>query len=255
MFREVFSLKNSMFLRVATIILGIVILFAAAFLGIYFGCEIKEVNIVGNELHEDTVIKEVILNDQYSWNSVYVYAKYRFLKPAAIPFVDTMDISLDGPNKLTITVYEKNMIGYFYVESTGQYAYIDKDGVVEELSTREIEGIARIQGLQIDKVTLYEPLKTDNKSLFKKLLSLTQILQKYKLMPSTIKVDDNNGLVLSYGDITVNWGQATNLNDKAVRLEKIFPQLEGLKGTLHMEEWVNENSDITFEKTKKKKKS
>lgn len=255
MYREVFVLKNSLFLKVATVIMGIVIILAAGFLGIYFGCEIKEVNIVGNELHEEKVIRDVILNDDYSWNSVYVYLKYKIHKPATIPFVDTMEISLDGPDKLTITVYEKNVIGYLYVESTGQYAYIDKDGVVEELSTREINGLARIKGLQIDQVTLYETLKTDNKSLFKKLLSLTQILQKYKLMPESITVEDNNNLLLSYGDVVVNWGQINNQNDKAVRLEKILPQLEGLKGILHMEDWVNENSDITFEKTKKKKKS
>lgn len=245
--------KSSLFLRVATVILGIAIVLLICFLAVFFGCRIQKVTVTGNELHEDAEIEEVILNDQYSWNSVYVFAKYRFCKPESIPFVDTVEVTLKSPTELNIEVYEKDVIGYLYVESTGQNAYIDRDGIVEELSTRVIDGVIEIKGLNVGKVTLYEKLETDNRNLFKNLLSLTNTLQKYHINPSVITVEDNSSFYLQCEDVVVNFGKAEDLNDKIVRLEKILPQLEGMKGELHLEEWENEDSDITFEKKSSKK--
>ena len=58
-------------------------------------------------------------------------------------------------------------------------------------------------------------------------------------------------------DITVNVGSADNLTDKIMRLQYILPQLTNQTGTLHLENWSNENTDIIFEpkKSKKSKKS
>ena len=64
----------------------------------------------------DETIENVVLNDKYSWNSLYVFAKYRFKKPESIPFVDTMDITLKSPHKLHIKVYEKGPIKIFWSE-------------------------------------------------------------------------------------------------------------------------------------------
>lgn len=241
--------KGSLFLQIITTVLGIIIVLAVLFLFVYFGCEIKNVNIRGNELHDDQVIKDVILNDEYSWNSVYVFLKYKFQKAESIPFIDSMEISLNSPTELTIRVYEKDLIGYVYVDTTGQFAYIDKDGLVEEMSTRVIDDLAMIKGVNVSEVQLYEPLKTDNKGLFKKMLQLTHALEKYRLMPEIIEIGQGGQFQLSYGEITVNFGKVTDLNEKVARMEKILPELEGLTGTLHMEEWTNDASDIIFEKT------
>ena len=185
--------------------------------------------------------------------SVYVYIKYKFCKPDTIPFVDTVEVTLVSPTEVKIEVYEKDVIGYLYVDATGQNAYIDRDGIVEELSTRIIDGAIEIKGLNVGEVTLYETLQTDNRNLFKNLLSLTNTLRKYHISPSVITVKDDSRFYLTCGDVKVNFGTATDLNDKIVRLEKILPQLEGMKGELHLEEWENENSDITFEKKSSKK--
>lgn len=241
---------GSRLLQWLTGILGVAIFLAILFLVIYFGCRIKKIQIEGNEIHTDEEIKQVVFNDKYSWNSVYVFLKYKWKKPKTLPFVDTMEIQWKGPGSVKVHVYEKNMVGYLYVDSTGQFAYIDKDGIVEELSTRIIEGVVELQGLSVKDVKLYETLKTENGSTFKNLLSLTNTLEKYELMPQKIRVENGISFCLLYKDVTVNFGNATNLNEKLVRLKKIFPEIEGLKGTLHMEDWTNEESDITFRKEK-----
>ena len=51
---------------------------------------VEHVVVKGNELYDDEVISRWVLDDEYSWNTLYVYLKYRFREPETIPFVDTM---------------------------------------------------------------------------------------------------------------------------------------------------------------------
>ena len=51
---------------------------------------VKKVHVVGNELYTDEQIEEIVLSDEYSWSSLYVYLKYRFLRTQKLPFVDTL---------------------------------------------------------------------------------------------------------------------------------------------------------------------
>ena len=241
-------------LRLLTSLLGVIIVLIAIFLFVYFGCEIEKVTIKGNKLNEDAAIKNVLLDDEYSWNSVYVFLKYRLKKPETLPFIDSMEVSLTGPRSIEIRVYEKNMIGYLYVDSTGQYAYIDKDGIVEEVSTRVVEGIPEIKGLNVSEPVLFKVLPTDNNKVFKNLLALTLALSKYELMPKSISIVNVNSFSLQYDKITVLFGNAIKLNEKVARLQEILPKLDKMKGTLHLETWSNDESDIIFEKTTKKHK-
>jgi len=42
-------------------------------------------------------------------------------------------------------------------------------------------------------------------------------------------------------------GTTTNLAQKTKRLPYILPYLDGKSGTLHLEDWTEENTDIVFE--------
>jgi cell division protein FtsQ len=91
---------------------------------------VKRVVVEGNELYDQKTIEDAVLNDKYSWNSLYVYLKYKVKDTKKIPFIDTMSISLDSPHTLHISVYEKGMLGYIYIPGINENAYFDKDGFV-----------------------------------------------------------------------------------------------------------------------------
>lgn len=211
---------------------------------------VEKVEITGNENCPDEVIREWVLKDKYSWNSLYVYFKNKFQEPEDIPFVDTMEVSLKSPHVLKIQVYEKGLLGYVYMESLGQNAYFDKDGLVVEMSSDIIEGVPKIKGLDVDEIVLYEKLPIKGKNVLKNLLSITQSLKKYELVPKSIKYGKEGSYTINYGDITVLLGQAQHLNEKILRLSYIMPQLEKQKGTLHLESWTEDTTDISFEKAK-----
>lgn len=209
---------------------------------------VENVVVEGNELYSSQQIENMVLDDEYSWNSLYVYFKYRFIDIGEVPFVDTMEVSLDSPHTVHIKVYEKGMLGYLYIDSIGQNAYFDKDGFVVETSTDVIEGVPKITGIKCDEVVLYEKLTLENKRILRDLLTLTQTLKKYELLPDEISYDSNMEPVLYYGPIQVNVGTEDNLSQKVVRLSIILPQLSGLSGTLHLESWTPETTDIIWDR-------
>lgn len=217
---------------------------------------VKKVTVVGNELYTDEQIEELVLSDEYSWSTLYVYLKYRFFHTEKLPFVDTMEIGMNPakPHEVTVEVYEKGILGYLYISSIDQNAYFDKDGFVVETSQEVIKDVPKIEGLTCDSVILYEKLPLANDTALKNLLSLTQLLQKYEIAAKSIKYDEVSGsMTVTSGHVTINVGNADNLAQKIMRLQYILPQIGDRKGTLHLENWTSETKDIIFEPAKSKK--
>lgn len=235
--------------KIGLYILFILILLIAAGVFIVMNVfTVENVVVEGNELYSSTQIENMVLNDEYSWNSLYVDLKYRFVDIGEVPFVDTMEVSLDNPHTVHIKVYEKGMLGYLYINSIGQNAYFDKDGFVVETSTEVIDGVPKITGISCEEVVLYEKLQLENSDILRDLLNLTQTLKKYNLLPDEIQYDSNMEPVLYYGTIQVKIGSEDNLSQKVVRLSIILPQLDGLSGTLHLETWTPETTDIIWDR-------
>lgn len=214
-------------------------------------CKVEKVVVEGNEWYSSKQIEEMMLNDEYSWNSLYVFLKYRFKEPGEVPFVDDMEVSLDNPHTVRIKVYEKGILGYLYIPIIGQNAYFDKDGYVVETSLKIIPDVPKITGVKCSQVVLYEKLQLEDDGIFRFLLNLTQTLKKYGLEPNEIDFDENEDANIHYGDIRVIVGDEENLSQKIIRLSHILPQLDGLTGTLHLENWTEETTDIVFDKEEK----
>lgn len=232
-------------LAVVLVILAFIVISALVVVKVF---TVKTVKITGNVNSSDETIKEWVLKDKYSWNSLYVYFKNKFVEPEEIPFVDTMEVKLKSPHVLEIQVYEKGLLGSVYLDTLGQNAYFDKDGLVVEMSSDIIEGVPRITGLDVEEIVLYKKLPIKGKNVLKNLLSLTQSLKKYKLVPESIAYGKGGNYMVSYGEVTVWLGQAKHLNEKILRLSYIMPQLENQKGILHLESWTEDTTDISFEK-------
>ena len=211
---------------------------------------VGEVKVEGNEHYSKEQIEKFVLDDKYSWNSLYVYLKYRFMEMEQIPFVDTMEVSLENPKTLKIFVYEKEIIGYLYIASIDQNVFFDKDGFVVETSKEMIEGIPRVDGLNCDQVVLYEKLPIEDKDILRSLLAASQSLKKNGIVPDEIQFEENGDLRLTYGNIKVLLGGGDKLTNKILRLSYILPQIEGKKGVLHVENWTENTTDIIFDQEK-----
>ena len=208
---------------------------------------VKNVKIEGNELYDEQLITETVLNDKYSWNSLYVLLKYTFIDMEEVPFIDTMEVSLADPQTLKVKVYEKGMLGYLYISAIGENAYFDKDGFVVETSARIIENVPKIEGIICDEVVLYEKLPIDNQTL-RELLTLTQALKRVHLEPDVIHYGLKQSPILTYGNKEVWLGSMKLLTQKVEIMKINLPKLEGMAGIMHLENWTEESRPFIFEK-------
>lgn len=235
--------------RLLITFVSLVLLVAISVLVIWKVFTVETVNVEGNEHYSDEQIQKFVLSDEYSWNSLYVVLKYCFLETKEIPFVDTMEVSLTNPHTLKVHVYEKGILGYLYIASIDQNAYFDKDGFVVETSKEMIEGIPQVEGLNCDKVVLYEKLPLKDEGILKSLLAASQALKKNEVVPDKIQFAENGDITLTYGGVEVLLGSSDNLTKKILRLPYILPQLSGMTGTLHVENWTENTTDIVFNRT------
>ena len=224
----------------------ILIFVCAAILVIKTRFTITSVDITGNEHYSADEIEDYVLNGKYGHNSIYLYLKCRFSGVDEVPFVEKMDVELLSPTEVKIRVYEKAVAGY--VEYLGHYLYFDKDGIVVESSTRQVEGIPFVTGLDFNYVTLHEKLPVEKEDIFRLILDITQLLTKYKISIDKIYFDKDYNITLYFGDVRVYLGNRDYIDEKINRLRFIIPELPGHSGVLHMENYTGEGEKFTFSK-------
>ena len=139
---------------------------------------------------------------------------------------------------------EKTVVGY--VEHLGYYLYFDKDGTVVESSTEQLEGVPMVSGIPLDTIVLYKPLPVENDEIFKSLLNLTQLMEKYDVQPDNIRFNNELEITLYFGEAKVLLGEKNPSDDKIFKLNNLLPELDGLEGTLHLENYDESMKNITF---------
>ena len=236
-------------LKLALLVLSIVALLCIAVLVIKLKFTITEVSVVGNEHYTTEEITQMVCESDLEKNSIFLYLKNRFGKKEAIPFIEEMDVDIVSPTAVKITVYEKAIAGY--VEYLGRVLYFDGDGTVLESSTDRIAGVPFVTGLKFDHMALYEPLPLeDRKDVFKLILSITQLLTKYEIAIDRIYFGKDNTITLKIGYVDILLGNSDYIDEKINRLRFLLPELSGLSGELHMENYTGEGNRFTFERGK-----
>ena len=206
--------------------------------------EVTTVYVDGNIHYSNEEIMNMVMTGPYGNNSLYLSMKYKDMGVENVPFVEKMDVNILTPDTIRISVYEKALAGY--VEYLGRYMYFDKDGIVVESSKDRTVGIPQVTGLQFGYVILNEPLPVENDAVFKQILNITQLLDKYELTADKIYFDSDYDLTLYFGGVRVTLGSGEDLDKKIMRLQYILPELEGKKGTLPMEKYTEDTKLIPF---------
>ncbi len=234
-------------LVIIEIILAIVIIAMLLGAAAYFFCPLKKVSVEGTDLYTSDEITGYILDDEYSNNTVYAFIKNKLFPKGDAEFIKSFDVKMTGLNSLTIICNEKPIMGYLVLED-GKYIYFDYDGVIEEISETFVDrGYMRVEGVTCEDPQIGKVLDIGDDQIGY-LASLINILQKNELMPKQISYDENGHITLGYETYKIALGSSVYLEEKIDRVLRILPQLEGMYGTLHVENYSSQNTDIVFEK-------
>jgi len=232
------------------ILLSVLFVFGGVLVYVDKTYTITTVYVDGNVHYTADEIKEMVLGDRLSGNSLYLSMKYRMKGMDNIPFVSAMDVQVLAPDTIRITVYEKSLAGY--VEYLGRYMYFDKDGTVVEASTEQTAGIPLVTGLDFDHVVLYEPLPVENTDVFAQILDTTQMLKKYNLSADRIYFNINSAMTIYFGEVRVDIGNRENMDDKFMFLTQNLDKLNGESGVLRLENYDESTRSVTFEPDKQR---
>ncbi len=231
-------IKCVLIAAVLLLIAGGVIWFLNAF-------RITSVMVEGNIHYSTDQITEMVMNSDFSNNSVFLSMQYHNKSITDVPFVERIDVSVVDRQTVKITVYEKALAGY--VQYLGSYMYFDKDGIVVESSNIITPGIPEVSGLKFNHVVLHEALPVENDAIFQEILNITNLLNKHGLSATKIQFDSLYDVSLHFGKVRVIMGEDADMDQIIMHLTGILPHLEGKSGVLHMENFSESNTDITFE--------
>lgn len=229
----------------SVILCGLIAVVVAGYLYIMQNYTITTVYVEGNLHYTNEEIIAMVMDDMWSNNSLFLSMKYRDKEIKDIPFIATMDVTIEAKDTVRIIVYEKAIAGY--VTYLGRYMYFDNEGIVVETSEEGTPGIPQVTGLSFDHVILHEPLPVENQEVFQNILKITQLLDKYDMTVDKIYFDKDYQVTLIFGEVRVAMGSSDDIDEKIMKLQYMLPELEGKSGTLNMKEYTEETKTISFE--------
>lgn len=221
------------------IVLGLAIIALAVLLLFH----VQKIEIKGNEYCADKEILEAVQSDKFSTNSLYVVGKYLLGKGEEPACLESMKVGIGAPWTLKVRVKEKPIVGYVYADQ--DYAYFDRDGLVVKKDSVYLEGIPRVEGIEVKNIRLYQPLQSDHTRVFEEILEASDELKEEGLSTDRIVCQDSR-IYVFVGKVCVSLGNQVT-PEKMAQIPPILEKLEGKEGTLHLESYSGTQETITFD--------
>ena len=246
--RESYAFRRFVrFIKTLAIIAGCV---AAAvgllFVFVYFFCTVENVTVTGSNVYSQEEIEAMVLDDEYSWNSVYVLLDNFFRPKKNIEFVKSETVYMSGLHDITIAVEEKDY-RYFINMGDGTYTYVDADGKVLEITDRFVE-LPELFLQTYGEMKKGKPF-SDDEDVTDIYAAIVEKLEAVDTEFPYMYIDDDGNGYLVRDNVTISLGDTDDIAQKMRRIDYIYPYIEGMTGTLHMENWSASNTDIIFERT------
>lgn len=210
--------------------------------------ETKEITVVGNQYCSEQEIKDWLLADEYSGNSLYLLWKYNQNDVKQLPAVEETRVGLKSLGEIQVQVKEKEFSGR--IDYNGVFLYFDREGIASLISDAVIEGVPYIEGMEIkpEEVLLGNVLPVTDGRIFEELKELMPLLEKQGLSPDKISCAGED-LTLHFGGVRVQIGSgqfADRLAQVPPILEKLTELYAGQTGVLHLENYDISGSSIRF---------
>ncbi len=239
--------KTSRYVRIVVrIAIGVAVAAVIAFLIFFFVYfHVESIEVIGNSYFTDEEIQEMVLKNPLTTNSVlapYFYSKSEAEKSFAI---DEISVSRKDPNSLLISVDESEMVGCF--QFLDCFMYFDSQGIVLGSGTVRQQHLPFFRDMNVESVQIGQKVTFSDESMLTVAVSLAQLLAHSNYLPAYVTIDNNDNIILVYGDIQAQLGSEMYLSDKMTRLDAILPQILGRTGILHLENVTDINKTITFE--------
>lgn len=251
------------------------VLIVAVLLFIYL-FHVKTITVEGNIHYTEEEIKAMVMDDIFAGNSVLFALKNGTKEIEDTPFLESIRVEMVARDEIRLVVTEKTIVGY--LEYNGAYWYFDRDGIVvekteepaltaeeriaaknaqnaeegvilsEEMPVKNFVPLVEGDGFRFEKMVLNQNLDISDPGIFNALSSINQMINKDNIPPEKVIYDADSNIILVYENIEVWLGKDEHLEEKMNTLASIMPEMEGLSGILHLEDYDSFGSGVIFEK-------
>lgn len=224
------------------IFISMLVIAAAVVFGLF---HIRQADVIGNEFYSAEEVQKMVMTGSLAENSLYLTWKYSKEDAAAeLPFLNGVEVSMVKPYHVQIKIFEKTIAGYLMY--SGSRVYFDTDGTVVEISGKEREGIAPFSGIALGQPVIGEKLPVEDEAFLADIVEISRMLTHSGLKPDEVHYDDNREVIFYFGPSRVLLGDSSYMEDKIANLHALYPQMEGMSGTLHMEKYMPGTTTISF---------
>lgn len=208
---------------------------------------IEEITVKGNkQLTNEKIIQlaEIKKGDNL-FSKIGTVAKVRLKQNG---YIENAQINKIYPNKIEIEVKERQKQFQIKLESEG-YIYIDEQGYILEYGTEKLE-IPTIIGMNITQAEM-EKMHRLEKNDLNKMENILQIREQCKGIEiadkiTKIQVKDEYVVSLENDGITINFGDASNLQNRIYYVNAILKKEAGNRGTIYVNGNFNEGFSPYF---------
>lgn len=224
---------------VVVLLLTIMNISLATFLLTY----VQNVHVTGTKNSKQSEIIAWMEEDPLTANSLYTLFKYKTGAYTLPVYLEDVKVSLSAPWSVKVKVTEKQIIGCLIHENA--YVYFDEDGLVLKKSSEYEDSIPLIEGLEVEKSKKYSILQVNNEKVFDYFVNVTKEVEEHKLSPDRIVWQDDS-MDLYFEQICVKLGKR-DFDIKVLQLTAVLDDLEGKKGTLHLEHYTLQSKNFSFQ--------
>ena len=153
-----------------------------------------------------------------------------------LPLIAQASITKNFPDKVTVTVRERISRAYVAMPSRNVFLLVDEEGYVLSALPAMTEELPLVSGVSFDSFMIGESLDEYIDANFSRVIVFASLLNKYGLdIVSKIDLSNSANVILSLGDVTVHFGQLTELDKKVQDLVSMVDRLpEKANGLLDM---------------------
>lgn len=271
-------------MTIACTVLGCVIL-AVVIIFFAFRVDPKQVVVEGNVHYTEEEIKQWVMSDFLSQNTILASLFKKDDHVEDIPFIESYDVDYLERSKICITVTEKEVVGYieenttcYYFDRAGRIVEVTDGPVMtaeerqreEEMKANETAGTEGESGIapSIEETPVRnfvppvrglaykiegdeageQKLIVSDPSIFNTMASLKQMINKDNIPPKYVSFDSESNIFLFYESVEIRLGKDVDLEKKMSTLAAIMPKLDGMTGTLLLENYTDSQNGVIFEK-------
>ena len=212
---------------------------------------IQTINVTNNTtIPSETIIS---LSELSQGQNIFRFMKNNIIKKIKEnPYIESVEIKRKIPNEVQITIQEREKD--FNIQYLNEYAYINKQGYILEISEQKIEAPI-IKGIttQEEKIEIGNRLEAEDLEKLEVIIQIMNIAKNYELDTKITSIDVTNKneytLYIESEKKTIYLGDKTNLSNKMLYVQAILEKNQGKEGNIYVNGDLNNNFKPRFKES------